>query len=197
MVVGITGSSGSGKSAVARIFAENGFSHIDLDAVSRNVATVNSPCLDEIVSTFGDGILNPDGSLNRRALGEIVFKDETKLTTLTEITHKYILKEMNTIIANTDGDILLDAPLLFEADVDKQCDFCIGVISERKTQIQRIASRDGISEETAAARLDKQHSNEFFMENCDYFIENNGTEAELSSKAEALIRTLREEVGHA
>ncbi len=196
MVVGITGSSGSGKSTVSQVFADNGFTHINLDAVSRDVTTAGSPCLGEIVAAFGDGILLSDGTLDRHALGEIVFGDESKLTTLNNITHKYILKAMDDLIAATDGDILIDAPLLFEADVNKKCDYCIGVIAHRDAQIKRISARDGISAETAAARLDKQHSNEFFIENCDYCIENTGTETDLERKAYELIRTLREEVGH-
>lgn len=197
MVVGITGSSGSGKSTVAQIFADNGFTHINLDAVSRDVTTAGSLCLGEIVNAFGDKILLSDGNLDRHALGEIVFSDEGKLATLNNITHKYILKAMEDLIATTHGDILIDAPLLFEADVDRKCDCCIGVISHRDTQIRRISARDGISAETAAARLDNQQSNEFFIENCDYCIENTGTETDLEKKAEELIRTLREEAAHA
>lgn len=191
MIAGLTGSSGSGKSTVARVFAQNGFSVLDLDVVSRNVASIGSPCVDEIKDYFGDSVILPDGSLDRKGLGEIVFGDKKKLDMLTRITHKYILKEMEDFIECADGDILLDAPLLFEADVDKRCDFTIAVLSDRQTQIKRIASRDGISEETATARLDKQHTNEFFMENCDYCIENNRGESELILKAEALIRTLK------
>lgn len=197
MVVGITGCSGSGKSAVARIFAQSGFTVIDLDAVSRNVATAGSACLSEIAEFFGSDILLPDGTLNRRTLGDIVFNDAQKLKTLNTITHKYILEEMECIIANTDGDILIDAPLLFEAGLDKRCDFCIGVIADRDAQISRISARDGISADIAVARLDKQHSNDFFVDNCSYCIENNGTQAELEQKTKSLINLLRKEAGNA
>ncbi len=191
MLIGITGASGSGKSTVARVFEKHGFTNIDADALSRNVAVPDSACLDEIVLHFGRDILFDDGSLNRRALGEIVFCDEDKLKLLTSITHKYILIEMNSIIAETEGDILIDAPLLFEADIDKICQYTVAVISERDAQIKRICIRDGISPEIATARLDRQKKNSFFIENCDFIIENNSTEDSLIKKAVKLIDVLR------
>ncbi|MBQ6998749.1 MAG: dephospho-CoA kinase [Clostridia bacterium] len=192
MVAGITGRSGSGKSYVAQIFAQYGFTVIDLDAVSRSVTTVGSVCLNEITDTFSKDILLPDGALNRRALGEIVFNNEQKLKTLNDITHKYILEDMERIIAETNGDILIDAPLLFEAGLDKRCDFTIGVIADDDILIKRISTRDKISAETAAARLDKQHSNSFFAEKCTYIIENNETSKQLEQKTKELIHLLRE-----
>jgi len=191
MIAGITGRSGSGKSYVSTIFAQYGFTVIDLDAVSRNVTMADSACLKEITDSFGNGVLLADGSLNRRALGEIVFNDEEKLKTLNTITHKYILEEMERIIAASDGDILIDAPLLFEADLDKRCDATIGVIADDDILIKRISARDGISFETATARLAKQHSNDFFVKNCTYIIENNGTAEELDEKTKDLIHLLQ------
>ncbi len=192
MIAGITGRSGSGKSYVSNIFAQYGFTVIDSDAVSRNVTMADSACLKEITEFFGNGILLADGSLNRRALGEIVFYDKDKLKTLTSITHKYILEEIERIIAESDRDILIDAPLLFEADLDKRCDATIGVIAYDNILIKRISARDGISLETAAARLAKQHNNDFFVKNCTYIIENNGTAEELEKKTKELIHLLQE-----
>lgn len=193
MIVGLTGSSGSGKSTVAEVFKKNGFEHIDCDGISRSVTDAGSECLSEIVNAFGDGILLSDRNLNRRALGEIVFRGEQKLKTLNSITHKYILKAIEEIIGTAKKDVLLDAPLLFEADLDKRCNFTVGVIAERREQIKRIALRDGISEDTAAERLSKQHDNEFFIKNCDYCIENTGSVEQLEINAEALILKLKEE----
>ena len=190
MIVGLTGSSGSGKSTVAKVFQGNGFHHIDCDEISRNVTGAGSDCLNEITLNFGDGILLPDGMLNRHALGEIVFRDAQKLKLLNEITHKYILKAVEDIISESESDVLIDAPLLFEADLDKRCDINIGVIADRSIQIKRIALRDGISEDTAAQRLAKQHDNGFFIKNCDYCIENNGLESELIKNTEELILKL-------
>lgn len=193
MVIGLTGSSGSGKSTVARVFAGSGFTHIDLDALSHMVTSGNSACLNELAAFFGKEVLAPEGGLDRRKLGEIVFSSKAALAELNNITHKYILEEMHNAMDAAEGDILLDAPLLFEAGIDRLCDLCIGVIADRKAQISRIAARDGLSREAAEARLNNQHTNDFFIRSCHICIENNGTEAQLEKKASELIRSLRKE----
>ncbi len=192
MTAGITGSSGSGKSTAAKLFAQNGFTHIDLDEISRSVTQGGTECTKEIADKFGTHLLLEDGSLNRRALGEIVFRDEEKLKLLNEITHKYILQSMEEIISRTEGDILLDAPLLFEADLDMRCHCTIGVIADKELQVKRIALRDGISEETARQRISRQHTNEFFIEKCTYCIENSGTEDEFIKNTIEVINKIKE-----
>ena len=191
MVVGLTGSSGSGKSEIAKAFAQNGFTVIDADKISREVQSKGTICAEEIVSFFGSDILHRDGSINRRKLGEIVFADKEKLSLLTKITHKYILKEIDRLIESTNGDILIDAPLLFEADVHKKCDVCVGVICDRQKQIQRICTRDGISKETADARLKRQNDNNFYKERCDYIIENNSELEEATKSALSIIDKIK------
>ena len=187
MILGITGSSGSGKSAVSAIFAEKGFTVIDSDRISREIAVAGSPCLKEITENFGDGIICPDKSLDRRKLGSIVFKDAKKLSLLNSITHKYILAEIESRIKKAKGNILIDAPLLFETELDRKCDFTIGVISEREKQIERIQKRDGISYEIASARLENQHTNDFYKERCSFIIENSSSENELKKSTLSLI----------
>lgn len=191
MLVGITGRSGSGKSVASRAFEKFGFHVIDLDKLSRETSAPNTPCVKEIADCFGKEILLPDGSLNRRALGETVFRSDEKLKLLNAITHKYILEAMNGKIEKIKGDILIDAPLLFEANLDKICDYTVGITSECSVQIARICKRDGISEETAAARLDRQHGNDYFEQNCTFVIENNGSEEELAEKVRELIGNIR------
>lgn len=191
MIVGITGSSGSGKSLASKVFEKRGFHIIDLDKLSRETSASGSLCVEEIADKFGKEILLSDGGLNRRALGEIVFRNRDKLELLNGITHKYILEAMNVQISRVQGDILIDAPLLFEANLDKICDFTVGIIAQREEQIRRICERDGISEETAVARLDKQHTNDYFEQKCSYIIENSGNEEELAEKVNALIEKRR------
>ena len=192
MIVGLTGSSGSGKSEIAKVFAENGFTVIDADEISRDVQSKGTNCLEEIVFNFGEDILHSDGSLDRRKLGEIVFADGEKLKLLTKITHKYILKEIEKQAEDMGGDILIDAPLLFEANVNKKCDVCIGIISDRQKQIERICTRDGISEKTADARLKKQNDHKYYKDRCDYIIENNGALDEAKKSALNIIAKLKE-----
>jgi len=191
MIVGITGKSGSGKSEVAGIFAESGFTVIDLDKVSREVSDGEGPCLDEIVCFFGEGILLPDGTLNRRALGEIVFNDEEKLLVLNNITHKYILNRMHDILNSVEGDIVIDAPLLFDAGIDKICDVCVYVTADTAESVKRISVRDGISTETASARLERQKGHVRNMDLCDYVIENLSTLDSLHKRTVDVIDCIR------
>lgn len=182
MTVGITGKTGSGKSEVARIFGENGFTVIDLDGLSRKVSDNSGPCLDEIVASFGEDVLKEDGTLNRRYLGEIVFADGEKLDKLSNITHKYILAEMDRVIDDTKGDIILDAPLLFEAGLDTICDVCIYVTADNDERIHRIMARDGIDEGVATSRLTRQATQSEYVSKCDYVIENLSTIDELRKR---------------
>ena len=191
MTVGITGKSGSGKSEVARIFGEDGFTVIDFDGLSRNVSDNQGPCLDEIVASFGEGVLKEDGTLNRRHLGEIVFADEDKLALLNNITHKYILAEMRNVISDTKGDIILDAPLLFEAGLDTICDVCIYVTADGEAMARRIMKRDGIDQDVAASRLARQAKQSEYISKCDYVIENLSTLDELRKRAEAVLDCIR------
>lgn len=191
MIVGLTGSSGSGKSEIAKVFAENGFTVIDADKISRDVQSKGTRCLDEIVFNFGEDILQGDGSLDRRRLGEIVFADGEKLNLLTKITHKYILKEIDKLTEDMGGDILIDAPLLFEANVNKKCDVCVGVISNRQKQIERICTRDGISEKTADDRLKKQNDHKYYKDRCNYIIENNSSLEHARNSALEIINILK------
>ena len=98
MIIGLTGGSGCGKSSASRFFEEKGFVIIDFDALSKKVSTKGSKCLDEIRQVFGDDVFAPDGTLMRRTLGDIVFSDKKKLSILTSITHKYILKECDILL---------------------------------------------------------------------------------------------------
>ena len=191
MIVGITGKSGSGKSEVSRVFGESGFTVIDFDGLSRSVSDSKGPCLDEIVSAFGDGVLKDDGTLNRRHLGEIVFADEEKLALLSSITHKYILDEMKRIISLTKGDIILDAPLLFEAGIDTICDVCIYVTADEGEMQRRIMERDGIDHSVAEARLSRQSKQSAYISKCDYVIENLSTIAELRKRATDVLDCIR------
>lgn len=174
MIIGLTGQSGSGKSFAAKFFEQNGFVIIDFDKLSREVTGAGSPCLSEIEKEFGVGVICENGSLNRRALGEIVFADSQRLATLNSITHKYILKEAEALVKKYKGsNIVFDAPLLFQANLHEKCDYCLSILADEKIKIARIMARDGISKMTAANRLASQPDDEFFLKKSDKCIYNN------------------------
>lgn len=191
MIIGLTGSSGSGKSIAAEFFAEKGFFIIDYDRISREICNPGEPCLMELTENFGCDIIDDEGKLLRKKLGEIVFSDKEKLTLLNSITHKYILQKSDALKEqNSHRDIIMDAPLLFEAGLEKQCDYVVSILSDREIQIQRIMDRDGISRETAIGRIASQHSHEYFEEKSDFCIYNNSTRQEFRAKLEKLLEDI-------
>ena len=197
MIIGLTGSSGSGKSAAANFFRKHGFYIMDFDAIARYVCIPGSPCVGEMAVQFGNGIIAADGSLMRKALGDIVFADSKKLETLNAITRKYILAEAEKRRAecvSQGKDIIYDAPLLFEAGLDRQCDFVIAITADRQTRIERIMKRDGISLDTARGRLDSQHPNEYYERRSDFCVRNDGTESELYAELDNILLKIEDRI---
>lgn len=191
MIIGLTGGTGTGKTTISQFFAEAGFEVIDYDKVTREVYTKGSECLDEIIDTFGKCILDDDGNLNRKALGEIVFADKALLDTLNKIVYKYILDYTRDTIANSeDGLLLLDAPTLFESGLNIECDSIVGVVAKKDLKVKRVTQRDNLEAERVEDRINSQKSDEFFYENCDFIIVNNGSLADLEIQVKDIINKL-------
>ena len=195
IVIGLTGATGAGKGYFGKVAKEKyGLVHIDTDKTARFVVESGKPCLEEIRAYFGDGVNNEDGSLNRKALGSIVFTDSEKLKKLNELTHHYITAEVKAIIEeskkNGEKAVIIDAPLLFESAEDKLCDVTVGIIADTDIRKARIMCRDGISEEMADNRINSGKNNNFFCEKCHYIIENNGDEEAFLEKICSLIDNL-------
>ncbi len=191
MIIGLTGGTGTGKSSISKIFENHGFKVIDYDKVTREVYKKSSPCLNEITEAFGKDILNSDGSLNRRVLGEIVFSDKKALDTLNNIVYKYILAYTDDVIKEyKDKKLLLDAPTLFESGLDKRCDKIVGVLAKEDIRIKRVCLRDSLTPGQVKDRINSQKSDSFYRENCDYIIENNHDFCDLEKKAVSLLENL-------
>lgn len=194
-VVGLTGQTGAGKSTVSEVFAENGFSVINADIVSRQVMEKGSCCLAEVAEIFGNGVIKDDGTLDRKALADIVFSDKAKLETLNSITYPYItgeiLRLINEFAENGRKFILLDAPTLFESRADDFCEIIISVMADRSVRKKRIISRDGLTSEQADKRMDSQLDEEFFSAHSDYIIHNNSSIEIVSGIAKELSDKIR------
>jgi len=195
MTVGLTGQTGAGKSTVSKIFSEKGFIVINADSVARIVVEKGMPCLEKLRKCFGEDIINSDGTLNRKKLGNIVFSDRASLEKLNNIMYPAITAEIEKQIQNysEQGEkfILLDAPTLFESKADKLCNIIISVIADSDIRLKRIIKRDGITEKQALDRMNSQHDEEFFIKNSDYYIINNDSvEQALSDSSELAVRIM-------
>lgn len=188
MVVGLTGQTGAGKTTVCEVFAKKGFCIINADLVARRVVEKGTPCLKELCECFQAPILLPNGELNRRLLGEIVFTDPKKLELLNGIMYPYItgeiLKQIRLCSITGKKLILLDAPTLFESRADDFCELIISVLSKEHHRLARIMERDGLTEEEALHRMKSQHTETFFKQHSDFIIKNNRSLKELRAVTE-------------
>ncbi len=188
-IIGITGRSGAGKGIACEIFKKYDIPAIDTDAVYHEILSQKGECTDELVAAFGEEILNENGLVERKRLAARVFgKENTKelLHTLNAITHKYIMAKtwssVQVLRENGARAVLIDAPQLFEAGLEKETDLTLGVIAPDALCIERIMARDGISRENAAKRLAAQHDNCYFRTHCTAVIENTGSQAQLEAQ---------------
>lgn len=183
-IIGMCGGSGAGKGYVCGVFATRGIPSIDTDGIYHAMTSGPSPCLSELTAHFGAGILQADGSLDRRALSAIVFAPDgaEKLKLLNAITHKYIKTETEKEIERCRAEgcpaVIVDAPALFESGFDRMCDLVVGVFAPYETRISRIMARDGLSRERAEARLAKQIPDSELIPRCHYCIHNGGEDVE-------------------
>lgn len=130
--------------------------------------------LNSIVEYFGTDILDDNGELKRKELANLIYDDKEKRNTLNKLTFTYVVKEIKDNINRLKDKelIVIDAPLLYESNLDKVCDIVIGVIANEEEKIQRICERDNISIEVAKKRLNIQLSNNFIKDRADYVIFN-------------------------
>ena len=153
-IIGLTGSSGSGKTEAARYLESLGAARFDADEASRRVTAPGGAALPAIRERFGDDVFNPDGTLNRRALAEVVFHSLPHRRALEGIIHPLVQRSLLEELDQTTADIaILDVPLLFECGMDALCDETWALYVDRETQINRLMVRDDISREAAQARI--------------------------------------------
>ncbi len=161
-VIGLTGTSGSGKSTVSEILMKMGAYVIDCDEIAHYNMSVGEIAYNDIVENFGKEILLSDGSINRKALGNIVFSNKEKLALLNSITHKHIVNCVKKIVSQIKSDpkeytsIVIDAPLLKEAGLTDITD-CVWVVDAPvKKRLERIMKRDNTDEASALKRFANQ-----------------------------------------
>ena len=162
--IGLTGSIACGKSNVSAVLRDLGAAVVDGDLLSRELTAPGGPALPAIREAFGDGVFHADGTLNRRALGDVVFASDAarqRLDGLMQpLLRSLILRRMEEARAGGAKICVLDMPLLFEAGLDTLCDTVWCVHLPREEQLRRLMARDGLTLSQAEARLRSQLSSE-------------------------------------
>src|SRR5690242_14303330 len=172
--VGLTGGIGAGKSEVSRLLVRLGAVLIDADLIAREVVAPGTPGLAAVVDAFGEGVLAPDGGLDRPKLGSIVFADPGKLAVLNSIVHPLVGDRSRTLeeAAPEDAVVVHDVPLLAENGLAALYDLVIVVAPRPGTQLDRLVRLRGMTEEDARARMAAQASRDKRLEIADIVIDN-------------------------
>ncbi len=180
VVAGLTGGIATGKSTVSAIFKTCGAVIVDADVIAREVVQKGRKAWSEIIDTFGSRILLPDGSINRPALGDIIFHDPVRQQILNHIVHPEVMDETNRRLVEINHDspdavVILDVPLLFESGMDKGLSEIIVVYVPEPLQLQRLMHRNALSEDQALARIRSQIPVEEKKRRATRIIDNSGS----------------------
>ena len=200
IIVGLTGSVGTGKSTVDNFFRELGAYIIDWDELAREVVRPHLKAWEEIVEYFGKDILNEDLTLNRQKLADMVFPDKEKVAKLNQLVHPQVFKEDERItneIKSLDPDALIikDIPLLTEVASPLFVDKIIVVAASEQTQIRRLGER-GMSREDAQNRIKSQLPLDEKIKFADFVIDNDGTLEETKKQVEEVYSLLKKGEQH-
>jgi dephospho-CoA kinase len=185
-VIGVTGPSGAGKSLFCSYLEELGCLHLDCDKIYHELVDSPSECTRALEAEFGASVIKPDGSLDRIALGAIVFAPgaEKCRAKLNEITHAFVLSEVRKAIKSTNKNCaVIDAPLLFEANFEKECDFTVALLASPELRLSRLTLRDNRTAEALKARMNAAPQDEFYFSRATHTIINDGNADKLRAAA--------------
>lgn len=199
LLVGLTGGIATGKSTVSALLRQLGCVVIDADVLAREIVEPGEPAYAEIVAEFGRAVLLPDGTLDRKALGAIVFADPVRRKRLEAMTHPRIRDRFRERLAELAergfrGLVVFDAPVMIESGNYRNMERLVVVVADEPTQIARLMARDGISREEALRKIESQMPLAEKAKLADYVIDNSGdrdaTESEVRRVHQALLADL-------
>ena len=196
-IVGLTGGIGAGKSTVARMLVEKGARLIDADVLARQVVEPEAPAWKDIVSEFGQGVLNPDRTLNREALAAVVFENEQKRQRINQITHPRIGRKMLEMIRGYKEQgasiTIIDAALLLESSATRWIKPVIVVVADDEVKIKRVCERDGCTPKEVLKRIKSQWPDRERASLADYVIDNSGDYDSLHKQVDKLWENINKE----
>ena len=185
----MTGGIASGKSTVAQLLVDRGAVLVDADQIARDVVAPGTPAWSKIVEHFGPDVLLPDKSINRVALGEIVFTDRAKLALLNEITHPEVMRRIADRLEELSGSdeiVIVDVPLLAEVGAADMFDVIVVVASDPQVQRDRLLALRGMTEGHADARIAAQLPHAERAAVADVVIANDGSMEDLVAQVDRL-----------
>jgi dephospho-CoA kinase len=199
LLVGLTGSIATGKSTVSRMFAHLGARVLDADLLAREVVMPGQPAYHKIVEEFGQGVVQEDGTLDRKALGAIVFAEPARRKRLEEITHPAIAARQQRILSVLDeeafeGIVIWDVALLFETGGVAKMDRVVVVATDPETELGRLMTRDGMAEADARARIASQIPVAEKAKRAHYVIDNSGDRIQTERQVKAVYEALLDEL---
>jgi dephospho-CoA kinase len=189
LTLGVTGNTASGKSLVAQLFREKGCALIDADKIAHGLYASNPSLVRQITLEFGEDVLHPDGSLNRKRLGQRVFGDPLALAALNRLVHPHLLIELREQILTTlkvMNNVGVEAALIVEWGIQREFDHLVMVTSPAPQRLIRLMERDGLSRDEAEARIRSQMPEEEKRKSAEFVIENDGDEEGLRGKVDAV-----------
>ena len=199
LLVGLTGGVATGKSTVSAMFAALGCLIIDADRLAREVVEPGQPAHTQIVSAFGRGVLRPDGGIDRKALGAVVFADPAARKRLESITHPAIRARVRARLdeltaTGFDGIVILDAPVMVESGDSRDVDRLVVVTADEPAQVARQQDRDGLGADDARRRIRSQMPLDEKARLADYLIDNSGELVATEARVREVHRALRQEL---
>lgn len=187
MILGITGGTGSGKTTLLKVAESLGFQVLDCDRIYHQLLETDRTLLQAIETRFPGTVEN--GQLQRKKLGAIVFANPDALSDLNAITHGAVSQAVEARLL-PGQNTAIDAIALFESGIADLCDVTVAVTAPKELRLQRLMTRDGITEDYALSRINAQPPEEYFRSHCTYVLENEGDEPDFQRKCLAFFRQL-------
>lgn len=192
VLIGLTGGISCGKSTVSKKLEEFGYVILDTDKIAREIVEKGTSTLRIIESVFGKEILNEDGTLNRKKLGDIVFNNKNQMKRLDSIMNKSIFNYIHRILyknKSTEQKIVIDCAVLFEKEMDKEFNFDqIWVVDvNEETQLERLMMRNNFTKDEALARINSQMSRQERLKHADVILDNTRDEEHLIRQINKLL----------